>query len=70
MKNHPNLNVYIDQKTPDGFSVPLCPKCGSADILKSDNHSYTNAGKYVNYQCGSCGGWAKSKKNKVKVDLR
>jgi DNA polymerase elongation subunit (family B) len=70
MKNHPNLNVYLDLKAPDGSPIPCCKSCGSVNILRSESHKYTRAGKYAYYQCGDCGSWSESKKNQVKVDLR
>jgi len=55
--NHPNLAVY-DDDNPN----PSCPKCNSKDIIK-EGFAYTNAGKYQQYSCNSCGGWSRGKKN-------
>ena len=56
--NHPNMGVYIEGDD------PCCSKCGSTKMRK-DGFSYTNTGKYQQYQCSEkgCGGWAKGRTN-------
>jgi len=61
MKKHPNVD--IDKN---------CPKCGSNKIHYC-GYATTNACKYRRFQCQSCGGWGRDRKNilehKTKVSL-
>jgi hypothetical protein len=62
--NHPNLNAVTN-----GGHPLSCSKCGSIEIQRR-GFQYTNAGKYQRYQCLSCGGWSKDKKNLKTVEIR
>lgn len=64
IQNHPNLTVYLDE------DQIKCPKCGSTKVVK-EGFAYTNAGKYQQYSCRACGGWARGKKNirETKIQL-
>lgn len=52
--NHPNLAAFHD-----GPGVS-CPKCDSTDLQKR-GQAITTAGRYQQYQCKNCGGWARGK---------
>lgn len=56
MTTHPNLGVYIDDYDRH------CPKCNSTKLQKR-GFAYTGNGQYQKYQCTSCGGWSRGKKN-------
>lgn len=58
---HPNVD-------PDS-TVETCPRCGSTD-LKRDGYYYTQVGKYQQYQCNNCGGWAKDRINLMEKETR
>lgn len=53
IEDHPNLAVFSS-----GEEV-VCPKCGCE--VKKDGFAYTMTGKYQQYQCKSCGAWARSR---------
>lgn len=64
---HPNIGVYFDSDR------PLCPKCGSSHMNVS-KHRFTRAGKYIQYVCADCGGYARGatqllSKAKQKIQL-
>lgn len=63
--NHPNIGVYLEG------TKPACSKCGST-AMRKDGFSYTNTGKYQQYQCSEkgCGGWARGRINLYDKDLR
>jgi len=49
-KKHPNIGImYADDAT------PRCVCCGSAAIVEISKASYTAAGVYPSFRCGSCG---------------
>lgn len=50
--NHPNLNVYSEGNN--------CPVCKSTELEDAD-FKYTNAGKYPQYHCKSCGRYSTGK---------
>lgn len=52
MRNHPNVGVYQDEEE------TVCPKCGSKHI-HFRGHSYTQTGKFRQFQCQDCGGWGR-----------
>lgn len=54
IRNHPNLGVLME-----GDEI-VCPKCGSDDNNRR-GYAVTTVGKYQRYQCGSCGGWHRSR---------
>ena len=62
IQNHPNLNVYIDEKE------LICPNCESGRVIRH-GHSYTAGGKYQRYQCLSCGTWFKGNSNLLEIKL-
>lgn len=51
---HPNVATYTS-----GEQI-ACPKCGSANIIKS-GLMFTQTGEYDRYHCKDCGGWARSR---------
>lgn len=56
VENHPNLGVYEEAER------PLCPKCGSDNVIKSGVRiSVKQQGTYNRYVCRDCGGWSRGK---------
>lgn len=53
IERHPSHGAHED--------APLCPKCGS-DHMNRRGYVTTRVYKYIQYQCQSCGGWARSSK--------
>lgn len=53
---HPNVGTYTNK--------PHCPKCGSHKV-QSRGEQVTQAGVYQRFQCVTCGGWSRSKKNRL-----
>ena len=60
---HPNMGHYNE----DGSRV-ICPKCGGDDLIRKGLHR-TTAHTYQQYQCKSCGGWARNR-NPIKADRK
>jgi hypothetical protein len=57
MVGHPNVaSYYDDDKT-------RCPRCASVN-LTAVGQAYTQTGEYTRYQCGDCGGFARSRYTK------
>lgn len=54
IENHPNVANFTD-----GDKL-ACPKCGSEHLHKR-GYARTQVGLYHRYQCGSCGGWSRSR---------
>lgn len=52
--NHPNVPAYSVSE------AIACPKCGSSNLIKHKNR-ITQQGRYVQYQCKDCGGYARGK---------
>ena len=63
MHNHPNMSAY------SGGEALACSHCGSEKVVKEGFH-YTDAGKYQQYSCKSCGGWGHGKTNLLGIEKR
>lgn len=63
MSTHPNCAAYIEDKD------PRCPKCGS-DKLWMRRYVHTQQGKYPQYRCEDCNGWARGKMQQLATDVR
>ncbi len=61
MKTHPNVAANDER--------PCCPKCGSSRMHR-DGYTTTRDGRYVAYECQSCGGWARDAKAESRAVLR
>ena len=55
MQGHPNVAAYYDDDN------MRCPKCGSMRLTPLDKPALTQTGQYTRYQCGNCGGFARSR---------
>lgn len=60
---HPNWGLYVDDR--DKGSDPVCPNCGSTDLVRRKIRT-TRVAKYVQYCCNSCGKYARGRKNLMK----
>ena len=49
IKSHPNLSLYIDA------DKPVCPNCGSSDLLWEDKYYVTMVSKFAAFRCKNCG---------------
>jgi hypothetical protein len=56
IENHPNLALYASK----AVDKPTCPKCGSEHMV-GYQYKFSQAGKYLQYQCKDCGGFARGK---------
>lgn len=64
MVGHPNLaNYYDDHET-------RCPRCASTSLTKMEKPALTQTGSYTRYQCGDCGGFARSRYTKNSLAKR
>ncbi len=63
MRGHPNMAVFEEA------DEHVCPKCGGRHHQKR-GFSYTNVGKYQQYQCQDCGGWSRSRYNVYDKEAR
>lgn len=54
MQGHPNVAAYYDD------DKIRCPRCGSTHVTDV-GQAYTQTGEYTRYQCGDCGGFARSR---------
>lgn len=54
MQGHPNVAAYYDD------DKVRCPRCGSTHVTDV-GQAYTQTGEYTRYQCGDCGGFARSR---------
>ena len=57
IKSHPNYNLFVDKE------IPVCPSCGSSDMEFVGYYYFTQAGKYKNFRCKSCGALARERKS-------
>jgi hypothetical protein len=55
MIGHPNVAAYYDD------DKVRCPRCASTDLVALDKKALTQTGEYTRYQCGGCGGFARSR---------
>ena len=55
MVGHPNLANYYDD------DLMRCPRCASTALTKVEKPALTQTGQYTRYQCGTCGGFARSR---------
>lgn len=62
--NHPHLGLIAGKPG-------ACRRCGSADVVSTDKHSYTDRRVRDVWKCRSCGGWLVTRKSRPKrsVDL-
>lgn len=65
LKTAPVAALYTD----DEADALVCPKCSSEDLQRR-GFAFTRLGKFARYQCQSCGGWSRGKKNLKAVDVR
>ena len=56
IKSHPNVGLFVNS------DEPVCPYCGSEEVIEDDNHYYTMTGKYATYVCKRCGGISRARK--------
>ena len=56
VRGHTNVAVY--NTTDDTMA---CPVCGSNHMQEDERHAFTNVGEYLQYQCGDCGAWSRSR---------
>lgn len=61
IKNHPNMAIYQESKTPS------CPTCGSVDIQEC-GHYTTSVNRYLAFRCMSCGAICRARK--TDIDLK
>lgn len=55
MQGHPNVAAYYsDDKV-------RCPRCASVNVHPQAKPALTQSGEYIRYQCGDCGGFARSR---------
>ncbi len=65
VRNHPNIGAFDGR--PDA-----CPKCGEEGTLQARGIAVTRDARYPRFQCTSCGGWSRGKKQvepKVRTSL-
>jgi hypothetical protein len=55
MIGHPNVAAYYDDEH------TRCPRCASVNLVPMDQPALTQTGEYTRYQCGDCGGFARSR---------
>lgn len=58
MVGHPNLAAYYDD------DKMRCPRCASTSLTALSKPALTQTGEYTRYQCGDCGGFARSRYTK------
>ncbi len=56
IKSHPNVGLFVNS------DEPVCPYCGSEEVIEDDNYYYTMTGKYATYVCKHCGGISRARK--------
>jgi RNase P subunit RPR2 len=65
INNHPNHGVYTTNDR------PVCPKCGSAHVtINKYKMLAKQQGRYILYQCKSCGGYARGKTMQLTLNKR
>jgi hypothetical protein len=55
MIGHPNVAAYYDD------DKTRCPRCASTKLTPMEKPALTQSGEYTRYQCGECGGFARSR---------
>ena len=55
VRGHTNVAAYSDHAT------LACPVCGGHHMIEDDRHAFTNVGEYLQYRCGDCGAWSRSR---------
>lgn len=55
MQGHPNVAAYYDD------DKMRCPRCASTSLTALSKPALTQTGEYTRYQCGECGGFARSR---------
>lgn len=55
MQGHPNVAAYYDD------DKVRCPRCASTNLTALAKPALTQTGQYTRYQCGDCGGFARSR---------
>lgn len=53
----PNLSLFY----PNG--ITRCPHCGGRHLKFHEKMAYTQVSVFDLYQCDSCGGWARGRRN-------
>lgn len=48
--SHPNLGLWITDPT-----TPVCPTCGSSNLIEKGTQHNTKTASYKRYKCNSCG---------------
>jgi hypothetical protein len=59
IKTHPNYNLWSD--TID----PVCPHCGSSNMMHENGHYYTQTAQYDLHKCMDCGAISREKKTSL-----
>jgi hypothetical protein len=57
MKSHPNFNMF------SGINTPVCPHCGSNNIIEENGSYYTQTGQYRTHRCLDCGAISRERKS-------
>lgn len=55
IQGHPNVAAYYDD------DKVRCPRCASTNLTALAKPALTQTGQYTRYQCGDCGGFARSR---------
>ena len=63
IKAHPNVGLYMET------DKPVCPNCGSEDIVDDGHYYYTSTGKYSTMRC-SCGAISRRRFTEVPKEKR
>lgn len=54
-QGHPNVAAYYHD------DAVRCPRCGSTSVDAMDAPALTQVGQYIQYKCGGCGGFSRSR---------
>lgn len=65
LKSQPLQALYVN----DEVDELTCPKCPDGQLQRR-GFAYTRLGKFARFQCQSCGGWGRGKKNLKAIDTR
>lgn len=63
IKSHPNVGLYVES------IEPICPNCGSSEVILTDKYYYTPTGKYQTYRC-ICGAYGRMRHTAVSKEVR
>jgi DNA polymerase elongation subunit (family B) len=57
MKSHPNFNMWSN------INTPVCPHCGSNNLIEEKSSYYTQTGQYKTHRCLDCGAVSRERKS-------